>query len=55
MAEQLVKLFSKEIQSNLFPKNEFYKRSRLDAGIDAAVGVYSRLLQFTLWTQTKWF
>ena len=39
MAEQIIKLFSKEIQSNLFPKNEFYKRSRLDAGIDAAVGV----------------
>lgn len=34
MAEQLVKLFQKEIQKNLFPDNAFYKQSRLDGGID---------------------
>lgn len=34
MAEQLVKLFSKELQENLFPNNEFYKQSKLDGGID---------------------
>ena len=34
MAEQLVKLFSKDIQSNLFPDNAFYKQSKLDGGID---------------------
>ena len=39
MAEQITKLFSKEIQENLFPKNEFYKRSRLDANVSADWGV----------------
>jgi len=34
MAEMLVKLFSKEIQSNLFPNNEFYKSSQLDGGVN---------------------
>ena len=34
MAEQLVKLFGKEIQKNLFPDNAFYKNSRLDGGIN---------------------
>ena len=33
MAEQLVKLFSREIQKNLFPDNAFYKQSRVDGGI----------------------
>jgi hypothetical protein len=34
MAEQLIKLFSKELQENLFPNNEFYKQSKLDGGVD---------------------
>ena len=34
MAEQLVKLFGKEIQKNLFPDNAFYKQSRLDGGVN---------------------
>lgn len=34
MAEQIVTLFSKEIQPNLFPANEFYKQSKLDGGVD---------------------
>jgi hypothetical protein len=34
MAEMLIKLFSKEIQPNLFPSNEFYKSSKLDGGVD---------------------
>jgi|DEB0MinimDraft_6_1074348.scaffolds.fasta_scaffold35485_3 hypothetical protein len=34
MAEQIVKLFGKEIQENLFPENMFYKQSKLDGGID---------------------
>lgn len=39
MAEQITKLFSKDIQENLFPKNEFYKRSKLDANVSADWGV----------------
>ena len=39
MAEQIIKLFSKEIQENLFPNNEFYKQSKLDGGIDASAGI----------------
>ena len=38
MAEQIIKLFSKELQENLFPKNEFYKNSKVDGGIDARFG-----------------
>ena len=34
MAEQIVTLFSKELQPNLFPNNEFYKQSKVDGGID---------------------
>ena len=34
MAEQLVKLFGRDIQKNLFPDNAFYKNSRLDGGIN---------------------
>jgi len=34
MAEQLVKLFQKEIQKGLFPDNAFYKLSKLDGGIN---------------------
>ena len=34
MAEQIVTLFSKEIQPNLFPNNEFYKQSKVDGGVD---------------------
>lgn len=34
MSEQLIRLFGKEIQKNLFPENEFYKNSRLDGGIE---------------------
>ena len=34
MAEQLVKIFGKEIQKNLFPDNSFYKNSRLDGGVN---------------------
>ena len=34
MAEQLLKLFSKDIQKNLFPSSEFYKNSKLDGGIN---------------------
>ncbi len=39
MAEQITKLFSKDIQNNLFPKNEFYKKSKLDANVSADWGV----------------
>lgn len=38
MAEQIIKLFSKELQENLFPKNEFYKQSKVDGGIGAKFG-----------------
>ena len=38
MAEQIVKLFSKELQENLFPSNEFYKQSKVDGGIGAKFG-----------------
>ena len=34
MSEIIVSLFSKELQPNLFPNNEFYKQSKLDGGID---------------------
>jgi N4-gp56 family major capsid protein len=37
MAEQLKRLFGKELQKNLFPSNEFYKNSRLDGGIEPDV------------------
>ena len=39
MAEQITKLFSKEIQENLFPVNEFYKSSKLDANVSSQFGV----------------
>lgn len=39
MAEQITKLFSKDIQANLFPKNEFYKQSKVDANVSADWGV----------------
>lgn len=39
MAEQITKLFSKEIQKNLFPTNEFYKQSKLDANVSVSTGV----------------
>jgi hypothetical protein len=39
MAEQITKLFSKEIQENLFPVNEFYKQSKLDANVSSQFGV----------------
>lgn len=39
MAEQITKLFSKEIQENLFPVNEFYKSSKLDANVSSQYGV----------------
>lgn len=39
MAEQITKLFSKDIQENLFPKNEFYKQSKVDANVSADWGV----------------
>ena len=39
MAEQITKLFSKEIQENLFPVNEFYKQSKLDANVSAQFGI----------------
>lgn len=39
MAQQLVKLFGREIQENLFPMNDFYKRSRLDGGIELKAGI----------------
>lgn len=32
MAEQIVKVFSSDLQKNLFPDNAFYKSSKLDAG-----------------------
>lgn len=38
MAEQITKLFSKDIQKNLFPTNEFYKQSKLDANVSAEFG-----------------
>jgi len=38
MAEQVIKLFSKELQENLFPANEFYKQSKVDGGIGAKFG-----------------
>lgn len=38
MAEQVIKLFSKELQENLFPSNEFYKQSKVDGGIGAKFG-----------------
>ncbi len=38
MAEQITKLFSKDIQKNLFPVNEFYKQSKLDANVSAEYG-----------------
>lgn len=38
MAEQITKLFSKDIQKNLFPVNEFYKQSKLDANVSADYG-----------------
>jgi len=38
MAEQIVKLFSKELQENLFPQNAFYKQSKVDGNIGAAFG-----------------
>jgi len=31
MAEQILKVFSKDLQKNLFPANEFYKQSKLDS------------------------
>lgn len=34
MAEQLLKLFSRDIQKNLFPDNAFYKHSKLDGGVN---------------------
>jgi len=34
MAEQLIKLFGRDIQKNLFPDNAFYKQSRVDGGIN---------------------
>lgn len=37
MAEVLKKLFSADIQKNLYPANEFYKNSKVDAGILADV------------------
>ena len=39
MAEQITKLFGKEIQKNLFPVNEFYKQSKLDANVSAEYGI----------------
>ena len=38
MAEQIIKLFSKDLQENLFPKNEFYKQSKVDGNIGAKFG-----------------
>jgi len=38
MAEQIIKLFSKELQENLFPKNAYYKQSKVDGGIGAKFG-----------------
>jgi len=37
MAEVLKRLFSADIQKNLYPNNEFYKNSKVDAGILADV------------------
>lgn len=34
MAEQIITLFSRDIQKNLFPEDEFYKQSKVDGGID---------------------
>lgn len=31
MSEQILKVFSKDLQKNLFPANEFYKQSKLDS------------------------
>lgn len=39
MAEQLKKLFSKEIQENLFPANEFYTQSIQDSTSSPDVGI----------------
>ena len=33
MAEQLIKLFSRDIQKNIFPDNAFYKQSKVDGGL----------------------
>ena len=38
MAEQIVKLFSTDLQKNLFPNNEFYKQSKVDGGIGVEFG-----------------
>ena len=37
MAEVLKKLLSSDIQKNLYPNNEFYKKSKVDAGVQADV------------------
>jgi hypothetical protein len=37
MAENIKILFSRELQKNLFPANEFYKLSKLDGGIEPDV------------------
>lgn len=34
MAELIITLFSADLQKNLYPANEFYKNSKLDAGVD---------------------
>lgn len=39
MAEQLKKLFSKEIQKNIFPANEFYNQSKRDSSPNPDVGI----------------
>ena len=38
MAEQIIKLFSKDLQENLFPSNEFYKQSKVDGNIGVKFG-----------------
>jgi hypothetical protein len=39
MAEQILKVFSKDLQKNLFPANEFYKQSKLDSANGGTVEV----------------
>lgn len=39
MAEQILKVFSKDLQKNLFPANEFYKQSKLDSANGGSVEV----------------
>ena len=39
MAEQILKVFSKDLQKNLFPVNEFYKQSKLDSSNGGTVEV----------------